>query len=184
MKKLSSILLIITMLIAMLSLTSCSSENKVEINTYEDLVRFIFGDSPAAEFFVNFKPFSTTKSICEGLGNLFKTIKDTASVVWNRTVSFFTKLAEKPILLILAIIPSLIVFIFAALIIILIAFITAIIFAFSLFVSVVYDALFLLLYGCTLVGMACVRYLIYVLIDLGWGERLIKNFKKYKDLSI
>lgn len=167
-------MLIIAIIITTFSLTSCSSENKLEINTYEDIIGFIFGDSASAEFFVNFEVFSGTKSICKALGNMFETIKNTASVMWDKIVGLFTNLAEKPLLLVLVIIISLILFIFAAMIILFIAFITAIICAFSLFVGAVIDALFLLLYGCTLIGMACVRYLIYVLIDLGWGEHIIK----------
>ena len=183
MKKISALILILVLLFAMFSLTSCGSEEKLELNSYEDFVHFIYGDSDAADFFANFKPFTTVEAAIDGFKQLGKTVGNGLSNCWNKIVEFFTNLADHPILFILAILPISIASIFVLMFGALIAFIVALFLLLFLFYAVLVDALFLLYYGLSLIIMAICRFAAYFLVDLGWGERFYKLFSNTSKLD-
>lgn len=178
MKKISAIILILVLLFAMFSLTSCGSEEKLELNSYEDFVRFIYGDSDAADFFVNFKPFTTVGAAIDGFKRLGNTVGNGLSNCWNKMKELFSDLAENTFLFIIAVVPVALLFIIVAAIGLFIAFIVMLFLLLFFIYAVIADFLFLLYYGYSLFTMAICRFAVYFLVDLGWGERFYKLFSK------
>ena len=183
MKKISALILILVLLFAMFSLTSCGSEEKLELNSYEDFVRFIYGDSDAADFFANFKPFTTVGAAIDGFKQLGNTLGNGLSNCWNKVKELFSDLAENIFLFIIAVVPLAFFFIIVAAIGLFIAFMVMLFLLLFLFYAVLADVAFLIYYGLSLFVMGICRFGAYFLVDLGWGERFYKLFSKTSKLD-
>lgn len=213
MKKLSLILLILTILLLALFTTSCESQETSELDTFDSIMLFIYGESDAANYFMNIEWFSASRSSFKAFGKLTSTIGNVFTNLWNNLISwdvwpaignFFAEhwLTVLLVWLGLSIVsvcfsPTLFAIIFgmpvyigllvcflcimAFLIAAGVSVIALLIVALYAFVSIIFDLLTALCIGLSIIIFGLLRGAAYVLVDLGWGEKILKNYKKFKD---
>ena len=213
MKKLSLILLILTILLLALFTTSCESQETSELNTFDSIMLFIYGESDAANYFMNIEWFAATHSSFDAFGKLTSTIGKVFTNLWNNLISLDiwptigNFLAEHWLTILLVWLgvsvvavctdPTLFAIIFglplyiglAVCLLCIILFLVAagaslialIITAFYVFVSIIFDILTALCIGLSIIIFGILRGAAYILVDLGWGEKILENYREIKD---
>lgn len=175
MKKLISILLIFILLVSAISLSSCTEdETNLDVKSYEGFVAFVFGiDSDATNFFANYKPFATTRSALDSFLKLFKVVSAGLKNMTNKLISVAKSIIENPVNLFLTIVLAILCLIAAVFVLALTGFIAIFLLVFFYY-ALIFDVVMVSLYGFTVGFVFMLRALVYVLIDLGVAERILK----------
>ncbi len=174
---------------------SCEAQSDGELTFYDQLVTFVYGESDAADYFINLDLFSTTKAAAAGFAN-------TWNIIWPALSAFYGFVLDNILtillvwiiiyaaLLVIAVatgtsaldgiggtllILPLLILIFAAVL----AILSLIVLSGFMIFALLFDlaSIFFAALGAVVFGIC--RIFEYLMIDLGWGEMLLKNFKYF-----
>ena len=88
MKKLSLILLVFALILVTFSTTSCEAQNTSELSFFDQAMLFIYGESDAADYFMNFELFSGTRSMVYAFAKVGQTVGQVFSNLWNQGILY------------------------------------------------------------------------------------------------
>ena len=156
MKKLSLILLILALILATFSTTSCEAQNTSELSSFDQAMLFIYGESDAADFFMDFELFSGTRSIVHAFAKVGETVGYVFSNLWNDAKSAG---------ILYVILASLLAVVLAAVAYFVVIVLLSFLLTFDLVIAI-YTVMSFVVFGA-------LRCVIYLLVDLGLIEAFV-----------
>lgn len=175
---------------------SCETQSDGESNIYEQLIVFIYGESDATDYFLNLEPFSTTKAAAAGFANIWNIIWPALCAIYgfildNILTILLVWIGLYATVLVIAVVTGtgaldgiggilmvlpLLILIFA----VILAILSLIVLCGFMIFAVLFDLASIFFAALGVLGFGICRLLEYLMIDLGWGELLLKNFKHIK----
>lgn len=146
MKKLSLILLVLALILVTFSTTSCEAQNTSELSFFDQAMLFIYGESDAADYFMNFELFSGTRSMAYAFVKVGQTVGQVFSNLWNQGILY-------------AILASVLAVILAVVAYFAVIMLFGIMLAFDIVIAT-YTVMSFLVFGA-------LRCVLYIFVDLG-----------------